>query len=482
MNIVTEDEIQSLTLIRAATLIREGHLSPVELTEAVLARIERLNGHMRAFITVTGDEAMRQARHAEQRVTRCARLGPLHGVPVNLKDLYDTAGILTTGGSKVFEDRIPMVDAAAVTLLKQAGAVIVGKTNLHEFAFGTTSVNPHYGAARNPWHPERITGGSSGGSASAVAMSLGFGSLGSDTGGSIRIPAALCGVVGMKPTYGRASVRGLIPLSPSLDHAGPIAQTVEDIAALLQVIAGHDPEDPLTRLDPVPRYAQALTADIRSIRVGVPCSYFFERVAPDIESAVRQAIAVLEQLGAQLVEVDFPSAAKQGDIFQKIAAAEAYAYHRPLLRTSGALYGADVRERLESGRAISMVDCDRAQRAREELRQDCETVFRSVDVIATPAVAVAAPSIGQATIEWPDGPEPVGAALTRLTRPFNLTGMPAISVPCGFTADGMPVGLQIVGRLLDEPTVLRVAYTYQQAAPWVTRRPVAWAAGLAAGT
>jgi aspartyl-tRNA(Asn)/glutamyl-tRNA(Gln) amidotransferase subunit A len=305
-------------------------------------------------------------------------------------------------------------------------------------------------------------------------MSLGFGSLGSDTGGSIRIPAALCGVVGMKPTFGRGSVRGVIPLSPSLDHIGPIARTVEDAAALLQVIAGHDPEDPLSRFDPVPRYSQALSGDITSVRVGVPRSYFFERLMPDVESAVRAAIRRLEELGAQIVDVDLPGAIRQDEIFRVIAGSEALTYHEPLLREQGALYGPDVRERLESGRGISLAARAEAEEAREALRQECDAVFRVVDVIVTPTVPIPASFLRESVVRWADGPEAVGSALTRYTRPFNLTGAPAISVPCGFTSDGLPVGLQVVGKALDESMVLRVAHAYEQVSPWVSRRPSGW--------
>src|SRR6266850_6427132 len=292
-----------MTLADAAKSLARKETSPVELTETVLNRIDTLNEKMRVFITVTRDEALQSARKAEHELA-AGHTRPLQGVPVSVKDLYDTQGIRTTAGAKVFADRVPEQDAVAVKMLKDAGAVIVGKTNLHEFAYGVTTINPHYGTARNPWNPDRISGGSSGGSASAVALGLGFGSLGSDTGGSIRIPASLCGIVGLKPTYGRVSLSGVIPLAPSLDHAGPMAQTVEDVAILLSVITGN-------RV----RYADALTGNIKGIRLGIPQNYFYEHLDPEVDAAVRSAITRLGNLGADIVEVDFSSASLQKDIF-----------------------------------------------------------------------------------------------------------------------------------------------------------------------
>jgi aspartyl-tRNA(Asn)/glutamyl-tRNA(Gln) amidotransferase subunit A len=468
---MTDTELKQLTLAQAALLIRRKKISPVELTEAVLDRIDRINDRMRAFITVTGDLAMKSARTAERQLKNARNLGPLHGVPISLKDLYDTKGIRTTAGSKVFADRIPTQDATVVKKLRNAGAVLVGKTNLHEFAFGVTTANPHYGVARNPFDPDRISGGSSGGSASAVALSLGFGSLGSDTGGSIRIPASMCGIAGLKPTYGLASLHGVIPLSWSLDHAGPMAQTVEDVALLLGVIAGYDRQDPRSRRSNLRNCARALTGKIKRIRVGVPRSYFFDRVAPEVESAVRSGLKILEKLGARLVEVDLPSAPTQGEIFRNVVSAEACAYHEEYLRTRGDQYGADVRERLEFGRHVLFVDYARAQRARNLIKSECAAIFDVADVMITPTVPIAATPIGETTAQWGEETEALGSTLTRFTRPFNLAGLPAMSIPCGFTAGGLPIGMQIAGRAFDELTVLRVAHAYERATHWSRRRP-----------
>ena len=455
-------DFQTLTLASAARLIRSKEISPVELIQAVLSRIDRLNPRMAALITVTEREAIAQARAAERAVLRGKGLGALTGIPLSIKDLFDTRGVRTTAGSRVFADRVPAGNAAVVDRLEDAGAVIVGKANLHEFAFGVTSVNPHYGTVRNPWNPDRISGGSSGGSAASVALSMALGSIGSDTGGSVRIPAALCGVVGLKPTFGRVSRYGLFPLSWSLDHVGPLARTVEDAAVMLEVIAGYDPRDPHTRKNAVPSYVRALGQDIQGLRVGVPCSFFFDRLSPQVEAAVRAAVDRLEKLGGRLVEIDLPHAGLQESIFSNIASPEAYSYHEPLLRDRGALYGTDVRGRLEVGRRLLSIDYVRAQRARSLLKDDCKRAFGSADVLVAPAVPVSAPLIEETSIDWPDGTEPMLLALTRCVRLFNIVGLPAMSIPCGFTAEGMPLAFQVVGKAFDEPTVLRVAYAYEQ--------------------
>jgi aspartyl-tRNA(Asn)/glutamyl-tRNA(Gln) amidotransferase subunit A len=328
---------------------------------------------------------------------------------------------------------------------------------MHEFAFGVTTTNPHYGAARNPWDADRIAGGSSGGSASAVAMSLGFGSVGSDTGGSIRIPASTCGIVGFKPTQGLISLTGAVPLSTSLDHAGPMARTVEDTALLLSVLAGIA----------IPKF----TGNLKRIRVGIPRAYFFEKVAPDVDAAVQSGLTQLERLGARLVEVDMPSAPKQGQIFRDIVSAEAFAFHEEYLKTQPQDYGADVRERLEYGGRVLFVDYARAQRERDVIRKECDAIFSAVDVMITPTVPITAPAIGETTAQWGSESEALGSTLTRFTRPFNLAGLPALSIPCGFSAAGLPIGLQIAGRPFDESTVLRVAHAYEQATSWHERRP-----------
>ena len=463
---MNDAELKQLTLANTASLISRKELSPVELVQATLERIERLNDRMRAFITVTADQALERARAAEREIAarsasataRSLRnIPPLLGIPISLKDLFDTKGIRTTAGSRVFANRVPDEDADVVKKLSEAGAVIVGKTNMHEFAFGTTTVNPHYGTALNPWNTERIAGGSSGGSASSIALSLGLGSMGTDTGGSIRIPASACGIVGLKPTYGRVSLDGTIPLSWSLDHAGPMARTVEDAAILLKVVAGCD-------------CVKDLTGEIKNIRVGIPRTYFYERVAPEVENAVRAGLRTLEKLGAHLVEVDLPSAPQQRKIFDDIVGPEAYVYHEPFLREHGDLYGTDVRSRIEPGRTMLATEYVRAQRARVAMKEECEKIFASADVIVTPTLPIPPPRIDSLQKPWGADSETAIASLTRFTRPFNIVGLPAVSIPCGFTADGLPIGMQIAGRAFDEATVLRVAYAYEQDAKWFHER------------
>jgi aspartyl-tRNA(Asn)/glutamyl-tRNA(Gln) amidotransferase subunit A len=423
----------------------------MENIESVIERIERLNPEMRAFITVIKDQH--------------------DGVPVSVKDLYDTKGIRTTAGSKVFAERVPNEDATAVRKLKEAGKVVIGKTNLHEFAFGLTSVNPHYGTVRNPWDKERICGGSSGGSACAVALGMGRGALGTDTGGSIRIPASLCGIVGLKPTYGRVSVHGVVPLCWSMDHAGPMTQTVEEAAVLLGAIAGHDPKDPYSRNVEVPLYKDALTGSVKGVRVGIPKTYFYERLAPEVKSAACDALKNLERLGAKMIPVELPYVDVHWAVWLHIASPEAYSFHEPLLKAHAALYGADVRERLEAGRSFLSIDYVRAQRTRTMMKRECKRVFESVDVIVTPATPIPAPRIDDLHRPWGSGTETAAASLARFTRYFNVVGLPAISIPCGFTAGGLPIGLQIAGKAFDESTVLRVAHAYEQDARWFERQP-----------
>lgn len=469
---MTDRELKQLTIARAASLIRRGELSPIALTQAVLERIDRLNERMRAFITVTADHALERARAAERDIAgghRNHRL-PLLGIPISVKDLYDTKGIVTTAGAKVFAERVPEEDATVVRKLHEAGAVLIGKTNLHEFAFGVTTVNPHYGTARNPWDRERIAGGSSGGSAIAVALALGFGSMGSDTGGSIRIPASLCGIVGLKPTYGRVSLRGMVPLAWSLDHSGPMAQTVEDAAILLDIVAGHDSRDPYSHSVPAPPFTDSLTGDIRRIRVGIPKTHFYERVAPEVDTAVRRALKNLERLGCEILDVDLPSASLQRDIFLQIASPQAYVYHEHYLKTQRNLYSSDVRARIEAGSSMLSTGYVRAQLARLLMKQECETIFKMVDVIVTPTVPIPAPRIDRLQESWGVDSETAVDSLTRFTRLFNIVGLPAVSIPCGFTTEALPIGMQICGKAFDESTVLRVAHAYEQDARWFERR------------
>jgi aspartyl-tRNA(Asn)/glutamyl-tRNA(Gln) amidotransferase subunit A len=468
---MTDAELKTLTLTSAARLVRQKEVSPVELTQSVLERVYKLNDRMRPFITITSDYAVARARGAERELATGRNHPPLLGVPISLKDLFDTKGIRTTAGTLVFGDRIPEEDASVVRRLTASGSVLIGKTNLHEFAFGVSTINPHYGTARNPWDLDRLAGGSSGGSASAVALSLGFASLGTDTGGSIRIPASACGVVGLKPTNGLVSLHGVIPLSWSLDHAGPITLTVQDAALMLEIIAGYDARDVRSQNVQVPRYTEALIGTVRGIRIGLPRTHFFDRIDPQVKLAVHTALRTLEKMGAQVVEIDIPSAQQQWDIFMNIVTPEAYAWHEQYLTTQRDKYGTEVRDRIETGRDRRAVDYVRAQGARSAMTEECRSVLKDVDVIVTPTMPVLPPRIDETTAEWPDGTEPMYTAMTRYTRPFNIVGLPTISIPCGFSTEHLPIGLQITGKAFDESTVLRVADAYEKETRWSSTRP-----------
>lgn len=454
------------TVASASRALRSGELSPVELLEYCLDRIERLNPQLNAFVTIDSAGAMRAAKESARRFREGEPRGPLDGIPIGLKDLFYLKGVRTTAGSKIFADFVPDEDAAVVEALKKAGAVLVGMTNTHEFALGTTTENPHYGPTRNPWDLGRVPGGSSGGSGAAVAACLTLAAMGTDTGGSIRIPAALCGAVGLKPTYGLVSRRGVFPLSWSLDHPGPIARTVEDAALLLEAIAGPDPNDPTTAGAPVTSYTQGIGRGIEGVRVGVPRRYFFERIEPGVEAAVRGAIARLEECGAQLVEVDWPDpddAARVTGISSLIMSVEAAAFHEPYLKSRPADYGEDVYHRMDLGRHVLACEYLNAQRLRTVLIRNLSRVFEEVDVVVTPTCPVTAFPIGTRRIALGGESEPAGAALVRFTRMANLTGWPAISVPCGLDERRLPVGLQFMAEPFAEPLLIQVAHAFEQA-------------------
>jgi aspartyl-tRNA(Asn)/glutamyl-tRNA(Gln) amidotransferase subunit A len=461
-------ELHTLTIEELSPLLRNKQVSPVEVTEHYLARIDELDEHTNAFITVTADEALADARKHEAEIMAGEYRGPLHGVPIALKDLYDTAGVRTTAGSRIFAERVPDRDATSVMFLRAAGAIILGKTNLHEFAYGVTNASSYFGPARNPWDLSRVTGGSSGGSGAAVAAGLCAAATGSDTGGSIRIPGALCGIVGLKPTYGRISCAGLIPLSWSLDHAGPMTRSVYDAAVMLQAMAGWDPEDPASLTAPVSDYTAGLSAGVEGLRIAVDPDYAFSEIDEEIDWAVKQALRVLQDLGAELVEV---SRSRLDEAALTILDAEASAYHEELLKTRPEDYQPDVRERLKRGFAVRGIDYARAQRTRQWIRREFEALFDDVNLFATPTCAIPAPRLDQTEVTITGQTVSVMKPIARFTRVFNLTGVPAITVPCGFSSDGLPIGLQLAGRHLDEATVLRAAYTYEQATEWSRHRP-----------
>ena len=460
-------DLTRLTLVEAMAMLRRKAVSPVELTQAFIARIERLNPVLNAFITVTEEQALQQAREREAEIQRGQWRGPLHGVPLALKDLIDTAGIRTTAASAVFKDRIPAADAEVVRRLKAAGAVLLGKLNMHEFAYGGTSVPSHYGAVHNPWNPARIAGGSSGGSAVAVAAGLCIGTLGSDTAASIRHPAAYCGVVGLKPTYGRVSTRGVIPLSWSLDHIGPLCRSAIDTALLLEAIAGFDPLEPTSVDRPTDRYASAIDARAASLRIGLVRQPYFENLDPDIEAAVNASIKELARITAGVCDVELPYT----NVLLTIASAEAYAFHEPYLTQTPQLYQAMTRQRLEKAASISAADYVNARREMERLRWGADSAFSSVDLLVTPTTAITPITIESGYLD-PPLPSDGTPVEFRNTHMFDVLGLPAISVPCGFTRDGMPIGLQITGPRFGESRVLTLAHAYQKITDWHRRSPV----------
>jgi aspartyl-tRNA(Asn)/glutamyl-tRNA(Gln) amidotransferase subunit A len=439
-------------------------LSPVEVTEATLARIEQLEPKLNAFITVTADSARAVARAAEAAIMAGDRLGPLHGIPIAIKDLYATRGVATTYGSPLFADWVPDFDAAAVERLKRAGAVLVGKTNLHELAYGSTSANAHYGPVRNPWRLDHHPGGSSGGSAAAVAAGLAHAAMGSDTGASIRQPAACCNLVGIKPTFGRVSKFGALPLAWSQDHAGPLTRTVRDAALVLQALAGHDPRDPTSVPRVVPDFSAAIERGIRGNRIGVARAFFFEQCDPEVIAAVEAALAALEDLGAILEEVTLPDMAAAFTVGTMTIVVEGAAYHAADLRARPELFSAELRASFELGSFYSGIDYVQAQRLRQHLMIETDRALAGLDAVVMPTSPVPATPIA--------GSPPEHAMLRpRNTMPFNVLGLPALSVPCGFTAGGLPIGLQIVGKAFDEAGILRIAQAYEQATDWHRRRP-----------
>lgn len=440
--------------------MRTREISPVELTRTCLERIRAVEPSLNAFVLVTEESALAQAQLAEREIAGGVHRGALHGIPVSLKDLFDVAGVPTTAGGG-FPVAPATEDSAVAERLASSGAVILGKTLLHEFAFGVTSVNPHFGAVRNPRAADRIAGGSSGGSAASVAAGCGFGSIGSDTGGSIRIPAALCGVVGLKPTRGRVSLRGAIPLSWTLDHAGPIARTVRDAALLYAAIAGHDARDPSSRDVPYEDALAGIEAGVAGLRVGVWAAGLAQ-ADPAVAQLVRSAIDMLADAGARASEVTLPRADELLPTQLTIIGTDAYAFHRERFDRAPERYGEDVRTRIARGRDTTGAAYAAARRARGEIRAAFDAVFAAYDAIALPTTVVAAPlREGQDAVA-------TAARLTALTSPFNLTGLPAISIPCGST-EGLPVGLQLVGARWHEARLLRVARAYESA-----RGPHGW--------
>jgi aspartyl-tRNA(Asn)/glutamyl-tRNA(Gln) amidotransferase subunit A len=460
-----DTELLQMSILEVSAMLRKREVSPVELTQQCLAQIEKLNPVLNAFIAVTADSALAQARDAESEILKGNWRDPLHGIPLALKDLIDVAGVRTTAASAVFKDRIATEDSEVVRRLRAAGAVLLGKQNLHECAYGGSSLISYFGEIHNPWDPAHITGGSSGGSAAAVAAGLCYGAIGTDTAGSIREPAALCGMVGLKPTYGRVSAHGIMPLSFSLDHTGPIARTVADAAMMLDVVAGFDARDRTSANVPVSNYFAAVNRGSKPARIGVPRKYFYDDLDAEITAAVEEALGVLKELGGNLVEIEVEVSTDR-----TLQTAESYAYHKEFVTRSPELYQAETLRRIRRGENVTVAEAEQARRDLERERSEIKNVFRNVDFLVTPTTPIPAPAIEELKLN-PDLLRPRELVLLRNTRPVNVWGLPAISVPCGFTAAGLPIGLQIIGPHWGEENVFQLAHAYEQATVWHKRRP-----------
>jgi aspartyl-tRNA(Asn)/glutamyl-tRNA(Gln) amidotransferase subunit A len=472
-----EESLPFATIEELSALLAKRKVSPVEMTEEFLRRIARYNSQLNAYLTVTAEHALAAARRAEKELSRgrraAGRQRPLLGIPITLKDNIWTRGIRTTAGSKVLRDFVPAEDATVVRKLARAGAILLGKTNLHEFAYGITTNNAHYGAAHNPWALDRIPGGSSGGSAVAIAAGLCPASVGTDTGGSIRIPAAMCGIVGLKPTFGRVSVFGTVPLAPTFDHVGPLARCVSDAAILLGVVAGNDSLDPTSSAHRVEDFAGALRKPLRKFRLGRPREYFWEKLDGEVRRATEAAIRDMEKHGATVREISLPHLSESADAAANISLAETRYGHE----TAGYFpahaheYSEEVRQRIDAGGKVLATQYLAGLDVQKRVRADFDAALQEVDAIVAPTVPVPAPPIGAEFVEVDGEQIGVRPALLGMNRPANFTGHPAISVPCGFTRDGLPVGLQLIGRSFDESTLLRIAFAYERAHDWRSRHP-----------
>jgi len=460
------DELHTLTIASALELLRGQKITPQILAEACFQQIERLNPTLNAFITVNDLETALMGTQPKAITIPVVVANALRGVPIALKDLFNTAGIRTTIGSKFFADYVPEEDAFVVDKLKQSGATIMGKTNTHEIALGVTGNNPHFGAARNPWNIDRIPGGSSSGSTIAVATGMSLGALGTDTGGSIRIPASLCGIVGFKPTFGRVSTRGVFPLSWNLDHVGPLASCVKDAAIILQVISVYDPVDPGSIKMLTGDFLGHLVDDIQGRKFALGVGEYIEAADPEVLSAVRDAAKVFEALGCKIQEVNMDWLREAALANATMTRSDGAAVHRDRLRDQPEMFGADILTRLQQGANTTSTEYALARRTQTEIKKRFELFFESYDFLLLPSTPITAPAIaGNDAVEQ-------AARLTRFTAPFNLSGLPAISIPCGFNHEGLPIGLQIVSKAWADAKVLNAAYAYEQATEWHTKRPV----------
>lgn len=454
-----------MDLTELSSLIYAKKLSSVEVTQRYLERIASYDPVLNAYITICADDVLEAAKTADQQLASGQAKGVLQGIPIALKDLFFTREAPTTAGSKVLQDSFPQEDAVVWKRLKDAGALLLGKTNLHEFAYGTTTENPHYGAVHNPWDLMRIAGGSSGGSAAAVAADLAPAALGTDTGGSIRIPAACSGVVGVKPTYGLVSKRGVLPLAYSLDHVGPMTRSIRDAALLLQLIAGYDVEDPSTVQREKEQYDRLLGTSLRGLRIGYDESFFFAQTDEQVKQRVRAVLKLCEEAGAMLEMVDVPMIYEVATYQAIVISSEALLVHEKWLAESAVLYGEDVRQRLASGQQYTAVDYARAVEFRDRFRRAMTQLFLQIDVLITPTIPFTATPIGDYEVLVGEEPQAIRPNLTRFTNPFNLSGLPALSLPCGHSEQGLPIGVQLVGAPFSEARLFQVGSYLEQAFP-----------------
>ncbi|WP_110926637.1 amidase [Bacillus massiliglaciei] len=463
-------ELAKKSIGELAPLIQSKQLSPVEITESVLYRVEQYDGKINSYIRVDAEDARKSAKLAENEIMKGIYKGKLHGIPMALKDIFYTKGKIVTMGSKIHKDFIPSYDATVVQKLAEAGAVFTGTLNMHEYAWGGTTNNPHYGPCRNPWNLEKIPGGSSGGSGAAVIADLTIASLGTDTGGSVRIPASVCGIVGLKPTHGRVSKHGVFPLGFSLDHVGPMTKTVQDAAILLEAIAGFDQNDPTTIQKTVLPYSTLLTDDIKGMVIGIEEDFYLQNIQPGVESLFYQAIETLKDLGAVIKPVKLPSL--QNSFYAEMITilAEASAIHHNNLKTRPEDFGKDVRLSLELGELPSAVEYVQAQQIRYQMKNEFQEIFKTVDTIVAPTLPFTAPYIGQEISMLNNQQLSTADELVRLQSPANLTGFPSISVPCGFS-ENMPAGIQFIGNAFDEQTILKAAYAFERTNPTQHKKP-----------
>jgi aspartyl-tRNA(Asn)/glutamyl-tRNA(Gln) amidotransferase subunit A len=473
---LTDSQLAFASISQIAKLYRTRKLSPVELTRFLLDRIDKLNPRLNAYITVCAELALKQAATAENELSkgngRSPRRdrGPLHGIPISLKDNIYTAGVRTTAGSQILRDFVPKQDAPVGTALQQAGAVILGKTNMHEFAYGATNINPHFGSTRNPWDLDRITGGSSGGSAAAVAAGLCYGSIGTDTGGSIRIPASLCGLVGLKPSLGSVSTKNVVPLSPSLDVVGPLARCASDAALLFEVIRTSSIPYPLSKS------LKVNSSRARKLRLGIPKEFFFDILSPEVAAAFDSAVKLLRKHDAQFKKVSLPLIEQSEDAGNQIAWPEALLYHQQSgwYPNRASQYGEDIRTRLDMGTKVTAVTYLQALQTRDRFHAEFQAVLagENLDALIVPTTPVTAPLLDEESISINHASYPTRAILLRLNRPANLAGVPAISVPSGMTSNGLPIGLQLIGPLLSEPLLLLLASHFEQILPGTSQVPL----------